>query len=160
MDLMNILKKCPGFLLIEDRRVSFLHPSAKSYIRSRIFRSHVAPTQRYSELTQCCIEYVGRTLRKNRGRVHYRRTDKDISVKDDITYYSTLNWITHLSEIQSISNDRAVYNKVRWFLQNHFIDWVDDLVLREQLSVAAVKLQAIDLSLQESTVSLPTGSTW
>lgn len=146
VDLMNYLKKCSAFLLTDGRRVSFLHPSIKVYVQKQVLDPTTLP-QRYLELTQSCIEYVGRTLMKN------RRTAKSQPMIYESSYYSTLNWITHLSEIQDTTNDDGVREKVFWFLQNHFVDWVEDLVLREQLSAAVVKLQSLDLSLQQREVS-------
>ncbi|EFY95306.2 WD40 repeat-like-containing domain protein [Metarhizium robertsii ARSEF 23] len=41
------------------------------------------------------------------------------------------------------------------YLWNHFLDWVEDLVLREQLSAAAAKLEGLDLSLQRRSPQDP-----
>ncbi|KAI2472223.1 hypothetical protein F4781DRAFT_438442 [Annulohypoxylon bovei var. microspora] len=153
VDLMNILKKCSPFLLVDDRRVSFVHQSAKAYIQ-QVLKSTKLP-QPYSELTQNCIEYVGKALGKNKRPVKPRLEGGGVSTEDDAYCYSTLNWITHLSEIQDITNEDEVRIKVYWFLENFFMDWVEDLVLRKQLPVAAAKLQDLDLSLQKRTPQEP-----
>lgn len=95
---------------------------------------------------------------KNNHTVKFQLTDGDISTENDPSYYSTLHWITSLSEMKDITNDDGVRKIVFWFLQNHSSDWVEDLVLREQLSAVAAKLEGLDLSLQRRAVSFATAS--
>ncbi|KAI0883900.1 WD40 repeat-like protein [Annulohypoxylon maeteangense] len=147
VDLMNILKKCSAFLVTDENRVSFRHQSAKAYVRERVLSPSQLP-RLHSELAKNCIEFVGETLRKNKRTVKSQLADGNNATQDDASCYSTLNWITHLSEIQDIENDPDVYKKVCWFFSNHFLEWVQDLVLQEQLPMAATKLQNLDFSLQ------------
>ncbi|KAI1460162.1 WD40 repeat-like protein [Annulohypoxylon moriforme] len=141
VDLTSILKKCSVFLRIDDGRVSFTHHSVKTYVQEKVL-SPGQTSRLHSKLTHNCIEDIVETLRQNQ-----RTTNRDSPIEDDASCYPTLNWITHLSEIQDIASDVDICNKVLWFFENYFLEWVENLVLRGQLSMAAAKLQNLSFSL-------------
>jgi WD40 repeat protein len=138
VQLSSILRKCSAFLREVDGVVAFLHPSAKKYIQVHTL-TPFAISETHSTLTRNCLDHLGATLGTS-GSGHRKAT----------TSYSVLNWIPHLSLIADPSHHTHVAEKVHWFYENHFLAWIEHLVLHDQLSAAAAKLQQADLRLQRA----------
>ncbi|KAI1092976.1 hypothetical protein F5B19DRAFT_491985 [Rostrohypoxylon terebratum] len=66
VNLMSIIKKCSAFLIMDNRRVSFVHRSAKAYIRERVL-DNAQVSGIHSELAQKCMDYVWQTLKTKRA---------------------------------------------------------------------------------------------
>ncbi|KAI2615576.1 WD40-repeat-containing domain protein [Hypomontagnella submonticulosa] len=156
VDLEKILQKCSVFLQVRDGIVSFQHQSARDYVRSHLFApefvsaSHVALACR-------CLEYLATRLADKDDQ---RDNPKIAPVADG---YSLLHWITHLfhlsnilghSKIRDKTRWYMIIKKVQWFIDEHVLQWVDVLIREGQLTLAAAKLQKVDLCLQKKHTEL------
>ncbi|KAI0165405.1 hypothetical protein GGR52DRAFT_585439 [Hypoxylon sp. FL1284] len=161
VDLTNLLMKCSPFVLMDDCRVSFVHKSAKAYVLNYMQKhssDFIKQDEQHSELARYCIDYAGQVLMKQKDNVGSKPTGR-ASTKDQTCHYSMLNWITHLSDIQN-QYDEELPRKIDWFLRTCFLDWVEYIAPRKQLSIAVMELRKLDLSLQqlESQNESPVGT--
>ncbi|KAJ8130633.1 hypothetical protein O1611_g2993 [Lasiodiplodia mahajangana] len=142
VDVRSILLKCSAFLRDVDGRVWFLHHFAKTYIQDHVV-DHSTASKDHTDLVLGCLDYLGSKLAGDAGTTTVTKS------------YSLLHWLTHLGQISDPSQDTDIQDKFYWFLANHFLPWIEQLIICGQLSVAAAKLQKVDLRLQREVCPTP-----
>lgn len=155
VNLRTILQKCSSFLQLQADVVSFLHQSAKDYVRNHVLEPSTI-SKAHSKLTQRCLDFLGNTPTKKSCTT--QDLGRDGATPDNPLAkgnYASLHWMTHLSEILNVTEDVETCRKVYLFLEEHFLAWVEDLVSGGQLSIVAAKLQKVDFLLHiQDDVSL------
>ncbi|GAP85772.1 putative heterokaryon incompatibility protein R [Rosellinia necatrix] len=142
MDINDILRKCSAFLRDIGGQIWFLHPFAEAFSREHIVH-HLDVPKLYSSITRRCLDYLGSILAGGSR------------VETTTASYSLLHWITHLDQVWCPSKDTGIQETLHWFLANHFLRWIKQLVIHGQLSTAAAKLQKIHLRLAGAAGTTP-----
>ncbi|KAF4545350.1 Heterokaryon incompatibility protein [Lasiodiplodia theobromae] len=142
VDSTAIINKCFAFLQVNRSVASFRHHSVKEYVRQHDLE-WPSIAKRHAELTRQCLRSLSDKL--------------DSTGIPDTWTYASLYWVTHMCEtVKALEGwatkqdeEHWLIDEVRKFLKKHFLQWVDHLVARKQLSIVAVKLQNLDLRLQK-----------
>ncbi|KAI1428210.1 WD40 repeat-like protein [Xylaria sp. FL1777] len=141
VDVKDILRKCSPFLSNIEEQVWFLHSFARKYAEKHVVH-HTATSNEHSKLVRECLDYLGGILTGESAAM--------VATKS----YSLLHWISHLYQIQDPYHDTDTQAKLYWFLENHFLRWIEQLIICDQLSAAAAQLQKVDLRLQRGAASI------
>jgi hypothetical protein len=97
----TIVGKCGAFLHIQENRASFVHPSARDYIRGKVLRRARANSLK-NGLALGCLEFLTKRLPAtsySRSLSLYGYTDPHPDTDEprpDRLHYSSIHWMRHL----------------------------------------------------------------
>lgn len=154
VDLRVILQKCSPFIRTRDNIVSFQHQSAQDFMQRNALRKTKIPVA-HKRMTIRCLDYLSGEL--NKGNLH--RDSQPVGHRNTPVTgkYSSLHWITHLfeflknpdsSKTKEKRSSNKIVKKMKRFVEQNLLQWVDVLAREEQLTLAGAMVQKVDLYLQ------------
>ncbi|OAQ97504.1 hypothetical protein LLEC1_00839 [Akanthomyces lecanii] len=145
-DLQSLVVRCGSFLTLEDKTISFVHKSAKDYLRARPGQEIVASgwARQHYMLFRKSLEILTSTLRRDLcglqflGPLAERDPPPDLTPLHPISY-SALFWMEHfrssaLEENSDLDMQKAAANLVFEFFQEKYLYWLEALSLLKSLS--------------------------
>ena len=159
-----LVGQCGSFLTIREETVYFVHQSAKDYLsdgkRKDIFP--LGQEHEHANIACLCLRIMSHKLRKdicNLQKPGFRLRDvKQTSISDHIpvyVQYACLYWVDHLQQADSTNQETLTLREdcqVLEFFENHFLHWLEALVLLNKLSEAVLVIKSLG-SLQKVSIS-------
>ena len=151
----DLVGLCGSFLTVREETVYLVHQSAKDYLdddeRKEIFplgRNH-----EHANITCLCLRVMSSTLRKDIGNLQ----NPGIRLSEIEQYsngahipfdaqYSCLHWVDHLQQASSTNQGAlmsAEDSQVLRFFQDHFLHWLELLILMKKYSEAVLAIRSL-----------------
>lgn len=148
VDLETIVEKqCFHFLRIRDRRVRFVHQSAKSFFREKIREE----PRRHAWLTRACLQTLSRRLSTSAN--WSSQGTKPSVITEGGRAYANWYWLKHFLELlrsTDLPEEEWVETLgcVSRFLRDHLLEWLETLAVSPGLAQALSKLGEVDKKLR------------
>ena len=154
-DLEELVQLCGSFLIIRDDIVYLVHQSAKDFFTtgkgsSIIFSSH---QEEHGKIAYRSLDLMSNTLREDMCNLQKPGTSVAEAHKkfngSSFTHigYACCYWVDHLTDASRDEHDRlSPFNngeKVKMFLQNHFLHWLEILSIFGKLSEGILMLKCL-----------------
>ena len=153
--LEELVQFCGSFLTIREDTVYLVHQSAKDFFTtgkgsSIIFSSHQAE---HGKIAYRSLDLMSNTLRENmfnlpRPGTSVAEAQKKFS-RSSFTHigYACCYWVDHLTDASRDKYDRlSLFNngeKVKIFLRNHLLHWLEILSILEKVSEGILMLKRL-----------------
>lgn len=148
VDLETIVEKqCFHFLRICDRRVRFVHQSAKSFFRKRILEE----PRRHAQVTRACLRILSRRLSPS-ANWSSQETKPSVITEGGQTY-ANWYWLQHFLEFLRATDMPGeewveTLGCVSRFLRDHLVQWLDTLTVSPGLGQVQSQLGKVDKKLR------------
>ncbi|UKZ79946.1 hypothetical protein TrVFT333_007709 [Trichoderma virens FT-333] len=156
--LNRLIKDCGSFLTVRENHIYFIHQSAKEYLVSdlssqAIISPHGMNGIRYNMVSNS-LSAMENTLREDiYGLENPGILAEDIRPQSpnplDHFLYSCINWVAHLVEIYSSTDDQSLLDslvdeeEILRFLKKHFLHWLEALALTRNISTNITHVQRL-----------------
>ncbi|KAK5654060.1 hypothetical protein OQA88_7739 [Cercophora sp. LCS_1] len=142
--LWRIAKRCYGFLDVhDDGTVYFSHHSARDYARKAAVQRYSGAEHLHSLIAERCLDVLTNFLvgQESGGNVSAieKKSPGEMSLVS--VRYSSLWWIQHACEMESLPSDGQTSGLILSFLKQHATQWIDILDDIDQLRAASWSLR-------------------
>ena len=163
-DVETLVGLCGSFLTIRGETVYLVHQSAKDYLSEENTKELFirGKEHEHANRAQLCLRIMSSSLRKdicNLQTPGYRLEDVEhCSIEAHIPFYAQyacLYWVDHLQRAGSTNQKTLTLGEdcqVLGFFKDHFLHWLEALVLMRKLSEAVLAMRSIG-SMQKVNIS-------
>ena len=151
-DIEELVDQCVSFIKIHNRKIAFVHQSARDYLAGGNEQSFLIHEPfGHAEIALNCLSYLSERLEINIARLPRPDSTIPVSVKEQQPIlanidYATTFWVDHLSAAKESTVIKSALSKqgdVLRFLSTKLLEWLECFILLGRLSYAIEKLRTM-----------------
>ncbi|KAJ8125701.1 hypothetical protein O1611_g7937 [Lasiodiplodia mahajangana] len=147
IDINAIVQRCSGFLQVRGVTVSFRHESARKYVEQNML-GPPKTSDTHAKFTIRCLKFLGESFGNEYPIPHDSVCGQQAATI--ASSYESSYWMKHLTRVSNVTENVEIRRAVFFFLEKHFLHWVDALSLGDKVTLATSRLWQADTILGET----------
>ncbi|EHK21355.1 uncharacterized protein TRIVIDRAFT_10543, partial [Trichoderma virens Gv29-8] len=145
VDLMRILDRCRPYLEVQSGKVRFADPTARQEAWNYLRNNPLEFSEAHSLIARKALEWLSEYF--NTATLGVPNLNSARNQSDGANFsnnYGAIHWLMHLLNVKCFSRDDKTTNAVVFFMQNHFLLWLDTVISAGLHTDVAILMKKLD----------------